>query len=442
MAYFSDKPSPLILNKRIGIDGLNLCMPNGTGVARYARTLICRLAEMNSSPLILNGLDFKTSNKNSFLNQLKSPFLTPFPKFPEYKWWVENFYNIIGKKSDFISPIVLPMIKKDDLTVLEKHFLSFTISKLYNSRNLFRAAAGFFRTTGKFVPVNNIGVDIMHWTYPVPLYMKHAYNIYTIHDIIPLTHPQTTLDNKPYYYKLIKNVLKKSDAIVTVSETSKNEILSFFPDIKYKIFNFYQSIESNSRLKNTFNSKEESEKIFKQYNLISQKYFFFCGALEPKKNIARLIEAHLSINTDIPLVIINGRSWQYEDIETLILKAEKIGKLIKLDWLDEESLSLIRRHALALVFPSIVEGFGLPVLEAMAEGVPVLTSNEGSLLEIAGDSAILVDPYDIQSIANGLKKLSNDKNLRFQLIKKGFIRAQKFSNEKYRENLYNFYNKF
>jgi len=183
-------------------------------------------------------------------------------------------------------------------------------------------------------------------------------------------------------------------------------------------------------------------------------YFLFFGAIEPKKNLARIIEAYLASGVSAPLIIIGGRAWldedqvalMYPDIVELseardgvIRRADRIRRY---EYLPFTLLVSLIRGAKATLLPSLYEGFGLPVLESMLLGTPVITSTEGSLPEIAGDSALLVDPYDTQAIRRAIVALDEDADLRADLARRGVGQAAKFSSAAYRQKLADLYRPF
>lgn len=176
----------------------------------------------------------------------------------------------------------------------------------------------------------------------------------------------------------------------------------------------------------------QNSKLLKEKYKINKKYILFVGTLQPRKNIVRLIEAFSKIHhqQQLNLVIVGKKGWMYEEI----LEAPKqygIENQIKfLEFVPDEDLSLLYKNALCFVLPSLYEGFGLPVLEAMTQGCPVITSNVSSLPEAGGDAALYVDPEDVDDIAAKMQSLVKDEELRKTLIEKGYKQVKKFSWEK------------
>ena len=190
------------------------------------------------------------------------------------------------------------------------------------------------------------------------------------------------------------------------------------------------------------------------FGLEWRSYFVFFGAIEPKKNLGRLIQAYLASGVTAPLVIIGGKAWlsdaetqlAYPDLvelralrEGIVRRADRIRRY---EYLPFELLVSLIRGAKATLLPSLYEGFGLPVLESMLLSTPVLASTAGSLPEIAGDAALLVDPYDPQAIRKAIEALDADADLRADLTARGLRQAEKFSPAAYDARLAELYRRF
>jgi glycosyltransferase involved in cell wall biosynthesis len=240
--------------------------------------------------------------------------------------------------------------------------------------------------------------------------------------------------------------LKKADHIVTVSETSKRDICNIFGFPEEKITNTYQSVHIPDRYRNKpeVDVRNEVEGTFR---LKFKEYFLFFGAIEPKKNIARLIEGYLASNVSTPLVIVGSAAWKSEQelrllSENSIRYLERVDnntfvrdRIRRIEYAPFPLLVSLIRGAKAVLFPSLFEGFGLPVLESMLLGTPVLSSTGGSIPEVAGDAAILVDPYDPRAIASAIAQLDSDAALRLELASRGTKQAALFSDERFRRKL-------
>ncbi|BDA75716.1 group 1 glycosyl transferase [Rivularia sp. IAM M-261] len=416
------------------IDGYNLEMPSGTGIKTYTISLIQALKLLGANVSVLFS---KSTTNNAVLDEV-----------------------LFFENQEKISKLqLLKTTAKDILTFSkEARILNFTdkviapdtsLQKLLHSvqalslNNCYTAAKIRYRLFGQTTTVKSPKkVNIWHKTYPlIPINIQGAGNdIVTIHDLVPLKLPYTTLDDKKLFYKSVKSVIKKSKTIITVSENSKRDILEFYDVDPDKIYVTYQAVNQNY-----LNASQDKLELFlKRYNLEPQKYILFVGAIEPKKNVSRLIDAYAAMDTDLQLVIVGKKAWLWEkeikQIESAF-GAEWTRKVKILDFVKNDSLKYLYQGAFCFVFPSIYEGFGLPPVEAMGFGCPVITSKTSCLSEVCGNAALYVDPYDADDIQKNIEKLVNQPQLRDQLISSGKERIKFFSLENYAQNLYQAYAK-
>jgi glycosyltransferase involved in cell wall biosynthesis len=318
------------------------------------------------------------------------------------------------------------------------------------AQDLFHTANRSYGRLGRFTPLSLAGQgrrpQVMHWTTALPIRLSGVPNVYTIHDLAPLRLPFATLDNKSRFYRLVARLCRDADQIVTVSETVKSDLVRVFDAAPERISTTYQAVDIPLALRER-PENEVARDVEGLFGLAWRGYFLFFGAVEPKKNLARIIEAYLSSGVKTPLVIVGGKGWltetetamMYEDVITAhTLRDEVIrrsDRIRRYDYLPFGSLVSLIRGARATIFPSLYEGFGLPVLESMQLGAPVLTSTAGALPELAGEAALSVDPYDAQAIKRGIIALDNDADLRRDLSERGRVQAQRFSMAAYRERL-------
>ncbi|EFG85782.1 glycosyltransferase family 4 protein [Novacetimonas hansenii] len=413
----------------ICIDGFNLALEKGTGIATYARVLSYNLQALHCRLSGLYGLNFLDSTPASlrevlFFDQIGRENRWKRGKFPTPHWLKESFRDVRG-----ITATPVPLSGRIERRMHKDRLPDF--ERLLNIRGLFQRAPQYFNKTGKFLRVRIPNPpQIMHWTYPLPIIVEGSYNIYTVHDMVPLVFPSTTLDNKKYHFNLLKRISEVSDAVCTVSESSRNDFLSFFPEARDKVFNTYQSLDVYSE------NTDDAEKVdISKFGLMPKEYFLFCGSLEPKKNIGRIIQAFLATRSSRKLVIIGAMAWKNEEDNRLIEYGIELGRIIRLDYVSRATLQKLVSSSRALLFPSLTEGFGLPVLEAMALGAPVLTSKEGALPEVAGDATLMVDAYDLSSIEAGIARLDQDDDLCKSLCEKGMSQAEMFSPAAYQKRL-------
>ena len=308
---------------------------------------------------------------------------------------------------------------------------------IYNAPNLFKIAQSSFTLWRNMSTVRLPKCpDIAHWTYPMPIRVKGAANIYTLHDLVPLRLPYTTLDNKRRYLALMKKIVSTADHIVTVSECSRRDIIELLEIEPERVTNTYQSVSIPKVL-----LERPEQQVCRDIEGVSglgyKEYFLFWGSIEPTKNVGRIIESYMASGASAPLLIVGAQAWK-SDNELRMLKdkaSNSKGQIIHLNYLPFNVLVSLIRGAKACLFPSLYEGFGLPVLESMILKTPVICSNTSSLLEVAGNAALMVDPYDSDEIAMAIRTLDADAELRSAMSELGILQASRFSPEKYRAEL-------
>jgi len=267
--------------------------------------------------------------------------------------------------------------------------------------------------------------------------LSHCPIIVAIHDMSFIRYPQTLDRLFLLYVKILLPLIKrKADVILTISEFSKTEIIKLLKVPKEKIKVIYEGCDEKFKV---INDEVRIIKVKNKYSLF-QQFILNVGTLEPRKNIISLITAFNSLKKkqliEHKLVLCGPKGWHYKDIfkKTKELKLE--NEIIFLGFIPEEDLPFLYNVAQVFVYPSLYEGFGLPVLEAMSCGCPVITSNVSSLPEIVGNSAILVDPLNTEELEQAILKVIKNEDLRKDLIKKGINRSKMFSWEKAAEDTY------
>jgi glycosyltransferase involved in cell wall biosynthesis len=253
--------------------------------------------------------------------------------------------------------------------------------------------------------------------------------VVTIHDCIHLMFPQYLPGAMAYYYARASmwSAVRKADRILTVSETSKRDILKFFDIPPEKVAVIYNAIDERFLAEP---DEEQMDRIRQRYQL-DHPFLLYVGNIKPHKNLGRLIEAFARVKNsghdDLRLVIVGDQVSRYPPLRQAVHRHRLDKEVRFLGFQPYDTLAVFYRLSRAFVFPSLYEGFGLPPLEAMACGTPVVTSNVSSLPEVAGGAAILVDPYDPASIADGISRAVTDTALRQELVAKGLARARDFS---------------
>lgn len=278
-----------------------------------------------------------------------------------------------------------------------------------------------------------------------------AYNF--IHDLLPITNPEYFSKNleetKNRFYNHIKNFIYTSKNFV-VSQYTISEINKFFPNVKKEnlILNYLASDTKRYFKIENLDSNIKNNVLSKYKIPLNKKYFLSLSSLNKRKNLAFLVESFVEFLEknknidDLVLVLAGPSGWLMEEMFTSIKNAGKYkDKIILTGFVDDKDLNIVYNSACAFIFPSLAEGFGLPVLEALSCGVPTISSNSTSLPEVYGDSALSFNPTKKEELVDAMEKICFDNNLRKQLIEKGFNQAKKFSWDKTTEIIVNEYRK-
>ena len=305
---------------------------------------------------------------------------------------------------------------------------------------LYRAASTFLPVPYSFFFGRKS--DVTHFfNYIVPPFVSGK-KVVTVHDMVYKAFPDTVRGRTKFMLNMgLKRSMRRADIIVTDSEFSKEEILKYFPQHKRKI----RVVPCGVDLER-FKPCTDLERISKVKSSlgIEGDYFLYVGTIEPRKNLRRLIAAYAAfvkkVGENSPkLVLAGGKGWLDGEIYASVRKLGLEGKVLFTEYVPAGDMTPLMCGALAFVFPSLYEGFGMPPLEAMACGAPVLTTNAASLPEVVGDCAVICDAYSVKSIAQGLYRLYSDKDLRAQLSRKGIERAKGFTWERSAQMLHDIY---
>jgi len=355
----------------IGIDGNEANIENKVGIGEYAYELLCQFYEISSTR---KDLKFRIYLKTNPRMEMPVP--------------TENWqYQMVGPKK-FWTQIGLPLklfleTKKPDVFFSPSHYAP------------------------RFSPVPT-AISIMDLSY------IHFPELFTKHDLYQL---------KNWTKYSAKNARK----IFTISKFSRDDIIKTYRKRPEDVVTTYLGIRETENLKHKTQNMEDLNKKFG----ITAPYILFVGTIQPRKNIAKLIEAFsLLKNRDIQLVIVGKRGWLWEEILAAPEKLNVAERVKFLDFVGNEDLPSLYKNALCFVLPSLYEGFGLPVLEAMKFGCPTVISDVSSLPEVGGDASLYVDPKSASDIAEKLERVISDKKLREEIIEKGYNQIKKFSWEK------------
>jgi glycosyltransferase involved in cell wall biosynthesis len=273
-------------------------------------------------------------------------------------------------------------------------------------------------------------VDLFHAPHYVLPPLTPCPSVVTIHDCIHLRFPQYLPNRVAYAYARASLWIAthRSHRVLTVSEASKRDILRYFRVPEKKIDVIYNAIDERF---GQAPDPEEIERVRERYQL-DGPFILYAGNIKPHKNLERLIEAFHSLRRGggfdaVRLLIIGDEISKYATLRRAVHR-HKLHKYVRFfGFVPVQTLASLYRLASVFVFPSLYEGFGLPPLEAMASGTPVITSNVSSLPEVVGDAALLIDPYEPEAIADAMRRVLTDADLREQMRARGFERAREFS---------------
>ena len=264
--------------------------------------------------------------------------------------------------------------------------------------------------------------------------MKGVKKVVTVHDVIPLALPQSTEINLRHYTQMFQTALRDADLICAISEQSKRDLMRFMHTPEEKIQVTGQAVNLPARYRHLPDA-EVARHVEEKFALRHKQYFLFYGAIEPRKNVMRILEAFGLADTPYPIVIVGGYGWLYQDVQDFFQRNPSPEKFRRLDFVPFKDLMFLLKGARALVVPSLYEGFGLPVLEAMQMGCPVITSHTTSLPEVGGDAALYVDPLDVPALARAIETLTSDTASITAMVEKGYIQAEKFSHAQHQTKL-------
>lgn len=271
--------------------------------------------------------------------------------------------------------------------------------------------------------------DLLHEPHYVLPPLTRCRTVVTIHDCIHLRFPEYLPSRAAFAYAhaMIRLAARKADRVLTVSDASKRDILHYTGVAPEKVVVVHNGLDARFA---TAPDADAMDRVRQRFQL-DHPFVLYVGNIKPHKNLERLIAAFASMRADGPeglkLVVIGDETSKHPGLRQAVHR-HRLDKHVRFfGFQPAATLVTFYRLARAFVFPSLYEGFGLPPLEAMANETPVVTSNLSSLPEVAGDAALLVDPYDVASIAEGIRRAVTDEPLRQQLIAKGRARAREFS---------------
>jgi len=277
----------------------------------------------------------------------------------------------------------------------------------------------------------NTHVDIVHindLVYPVATSKP---NVITVHDIGSLTHPEFFKNDSFWIMKkCLKQAVNRDAVLLCVSQTTANALKEYVlsryaVDISNRTFVVYEGISEKFYQPPDFSILRNAG----CFDLLNQPFILAVGKNSPRKNLEIVIKALNKIQSDIPhhLVTVGGDGWDFKNVNSLVKSLGLTDRVHFLGYVSDEMLNSLYHKATMFVYPSLFEGFGLPVLEAMASGCPVVTSNISSLPEVAGDAALLIDPQNVEEVASAIETICKNQSIATEFKQKGKKRASQFS---------------
>lgn len=366
---------------KIGIDArtiLNPAQEETPGVGHYASNLIRTLLEIDKKNQYVLFFDRRISDEDLSRFQKAKAKVKYFP-FHQYKKFLPGVYSEL---------LIAAAIKKEKLDI--------------------------FHSPKHALPLAYRGKCLI-----------------TVHDLAVFKRPQLfSKKGVSQAKKALASTLKKCQKIIAVSQATKNDINEIFKIPKNKIEIINNGLD---KIFHRVPSEKETRKVLDKYK-ISGKYILFLGTLEPRRNIPRLLEAYLSLKQreplDCKLVLAGKEGWLASEFRQMVSDFGLKEDVIFTGYVPPQELNSLLRKAEVFIFPSLCEGFGMSVIEAMAAGLPVIASNVSSLPEVADKAALFVNPYDIKGMAEAIRKLLKNKGLRKRLIEKGKKNSQRFNWQK------------
>ena len=271
-------------------------------------------------------------------------------------------------------------------------------------------------------------IDLFHATDHYIPKLRRTPVVATIMDVIGIRHPEWVNPSLRHFKNaLFKKAVGWADQIITISDYSAADIADWLGASAPKITSIPLGVSEDyfkivpSDVKNATLAKFG----------LRPGYFIAVGTLQPRKNVSRIIQAHallpVAVRKQHPLVVVGQNGWRTDELMVTLAQLEADGFGSWLKYVPRQDLFSLLQCAQALVFPSLYEGFGLPVLEGFASGIPVITSNTTSLPEVVGDAAVMVNPLSIEEIAHAMQQMVEQPEMRNLLISKGLIQAEKFT---------------
>lgn len=299
---------------------------------------------------------------------------------------------------------------------------------------IYRLNSGILRRVWNFIPFIPADflyrkIDFLHLSDMVFLPLRSIPTIATVYDMTPSLFPEFHFARNISFHNIRnKFIAKKSKLVITISENSKQDIISLLGIPSRKIRVIYGAASSSFK---PISNNAHITKVLSKYHLKQGNYLLFIGSLEPRKNVEGILEAFALIRNKVKssfqIVLIGQKAWGWTSIKKTIKRLNLDSQVVVTGYVPDADLPDIINGARMFVYPSFYEGFGLPILEAMACGIPIISSNTSSLPEVIGDSGLMVNPKDNNQLASYMLQIVSSEKLHATLSKKALERAKLFS---------------
>jgi len=320
---------------------------------------------------------------------------------------------------------------------INKQIFSDSGFEIYTPPGINKLFPSLWRSFSINKSLKKLSLDVFHGlSNEIPFFInnKKIKTIVTIHDLIFLRYPNLYkwIDRKIYLQKF-KYSCHKADLIIAISQQTKSDIIEFFKINENRIKVVYQSCNP------IFfeNISIPYKNLFLKYN-IPKNYILYVGTIERRKNLLTLLKAVYSKKIDLPIVVVGRKTEYFNEIKDFIEK-NKVKNIFFIGEISNEELVALYKYAKIFVYPSIFEGFGIPVIEAIASGVPVVTSKNSCLMETGGEAAVYFEPYNYEELGDIIINIINDISLYNNLIEKGKQHIKRFTPEVFAKNTMNLY---
>jgi glycosyltransferase involved in cell wall biosynthesis len=342
------------------------------------------------------------------------------------------FYNRAGIGQYIIRLIeaLASLEPKDDKFILlqsRKDESPIIYSNGFERKPLWTPSHNRFEQPALSFEISRLGLDLLHSPDFIPPFRRNCKSVITIHDLAFLLYPHFLTRESARYYGQIDQAWRKTDHIIAVSEATKQDSIKMLGVPEKKISVIHEAANPIYRQV----PKDEARKVAKEKYKLDKNFILFVSTIEPRKNLPGLLQAYRRLRDEYKrdeiLVLAGSKGWLWEEVYETVDKLNLNKSVAFLGRVPSEDLVYLYNAANLFVHPSFYEGFGLPPLEAMTCGTPVIVSNTSSLPEVVGDAALMIDPHDIDGLTVAMWRVLTEEELRQDLVQKGLKRAQIFS---------------